>query len=108
MGFFDEYVDDSPGSIYVTGVEKEALIEDGTIFTINAVAFDPEGGFDDEDRYVADVTLADVERKISFQAGKVDSRDRMLASMADFIERTGESVTVKLTQQGRSQLVTAA
>lgn len=108
MGFFDEYVDDSPGSVYVTGDEKEALVKAGTVFSITGVTFDPEGGYDDNDRYVLDITLEGAERKLSFQAGSVDSRDRMLASMADFIERSGEAVNVKLTQQGRSTLITAA
>lgn len=108
MGFFDEYVDDSPGSVYVSGPEKEALLESGTIFNITGVTFDPEGGYDDNDRYVLDIVLNDEQRKLSFQAGSVDSRDRMLANMAEFIERSGETVAVKLTQQGRSTLITAA
>lgn len=108
MGFFDEYVDDSPGSVYVTGDEKDQLIEAGTIFTITAVTFEPEGGYDDNDRYVADILLGEAERKLSFQAGTVDSRDRMLASMQEFLARTGEGVEVKLTKQGRSTLITAA
>ena len=108
MGFFDEYVDDAPSSVYVSGGEKETLLADGTVFNITAVTFDPEGGYDDNDRYVLDIVLADENRKLSFQAGSVDSRDKMLASMADFIERSGEAVAVKLTQQGRSTLITAA
>lgn len=108
MGFFNEYVDDSPGSVYVTGDEKEQLIADGTVFDITGVTFDPEGGFDDNDRYVLDITLAGTERKLSFQAGSVDSRDRMLAAMDEFIQRSGEAVAVKLTQQGRSTLISAA
>lgn len=108
MGFFDEYVDDSPGGVYVTGDEKDALIEAGTVFSITGVTFEPEGGYDDNDRYVADIVLNDAERKLSFQAGQVDSRDRMLASMQEFIARTGDAVSVKLTKQGRSQLITAA
>lgn len=108
MGFFDEYVDDSPGSIFVTSDEKEELVAAGTVFPITAVTFDPEGGYEDADRYVADILLADTERKLSLQAGSVDSRDRMLASMQEFIARTGEAVNVKLTKQGRSVLITAA
>ena len=108
MGFFEEYVDDSPGSVYVTGEEKDQLITAGTILTITGVEFEPEGGYDDNDRYVLDVVLGDAERKLSFQAGSVDSRDKMLAAMADFIERTGETVSVKLSQQGRSVIITAA
>jgi hypothetical protein len=111
MGFFDEYVDDSPGSVYLNGDEKDALIENGTVFTITGVVFEPEQGYDDNDRYVATVAglgEGDEERKLSFQAGGVDSRDRMLASMQEFIARTGEGVNVKLTKQGRSVLITAA
>ena len=109
MGFFDEYVDDSPGSVYVSGDEKETLIAEGTAFTITAITFDPEGGYDDNDRYVLDIELNGAERKLSFQAGSVDSRDRMLASMAERLEREGTlGQDVKLTQQGRSTLITAA
>lgn len=109
MGFFDEYVDDSQGSIYVSGVEKDALVEAGTSFVINAITFEPEQGYDGADRYLLDILLEGAERKLSFNVGDVDSRDKMLGSMADVLERDGTlDQNVKLTKQGRSVLLTAA
>lgn len=109
--FFDSYVDDNPGggSQYVSGEEKEALLASGNAFAITGVKFDPKGGYDNADRYVLDVILAGEERKLSFQAGSVDSRDRMLAAMAEFLDaNAGTTVNATLVASGRATLITAA
>lgn len=109
--FFGTYVDENPGGgqQYVSGPEKDALLESGTSFTIVGVKFDPKGGFDNADRYVLDVILEGEERKLSFQAGSVDSRDRMLAAMAEFLTaNAGATVNARLEAAGRATLITAA
>jgi hypothetical protein len=110
--FFGTYVDDNPGGggqQYVTGGEKDALLESGDAFTIVGVKFDEKGGYDNADRFVLDVILAGEERKLTFQAGSVDSRDRMLAAMAEFLDaNAGATVNAKLEASGRATLVSAA
>lgn len=109
--FFDTYVDDTPkgSDEYVSGTEKDALLASGESFTITGVKFDPKGGYENADRYVLNVILEGVERKLSFQAGSVDSRDRMLASMAEFLSaEAGRTVNARLEASGRATLITAA
>ncbi len=105
MGFFDEYVDESTPSGYVSA---DTLGSDKAVFTIVGVVYEPEQGYEGADRYLADIILDGEEKKASFQAGSVDSRDKMLAAMAEFIQRTGETVNVKASKQGRSVILTAA
>ena len=105
MGFFDEYVDDSQPSGYVSA---DQLGTDKSTFTIVGIEFQPEQGYEGADRYLADIVLDGEEKKASFGAGSVDSRDKMLAAMADFIQRTGETVTVSASKQGRAVILTAA
>jgi hypothetical protein len=107
-GFFDTYVDDNPGGgTWISGDEKEKLVESGDPFDITAVSLDPGDKYGE--RFVLDVVLNTEARKIGFQTGTVDSRDRMLSSMAEFLEENaGSQVRAKLTASGRSTLVTAA
>jgi hypothetical protein len=110
--FFGTYVDDNPGGgggQYVSGPEKEALLDSGESFTIVGVKFDEKGGFDNADRFLLDIILAGTERKLSFQAGSVDSRDRMLAAMAEYLDaNAGATVNARLEASGRATLITAA
>ena len=109
--FFETYTDDNPSgsSAYLAGAEKDALLESGSSFAIVGVKFDEKGGFDNADRYLLDIILAGEERKLSFQAGSVDSRDRMLAAMASYLDaNAGVTVNAKLEASGRATLVTAA
>jgi len=107
-GFFSTYVDDSPGGgTWISGDEKEKLIESGDAFDITAVDIDPGDKYGE--RFVLDVVLAGEARKIGFQTGTVDSRDRMLGAMAEFLAaNAGSQVRAKLAASGRSTLVTAA
>ena len=106
MGFFDEYVaPENPGGEYISA---ETLGSDKAEFTITAVVYEPEQGYEGADRYLASIILDGEEKKASFGAGSVDSRDQMLAAMAEFIQRTGETVKVRAGKQGRSVILTAA
>jgi len=109
--FFQTYVDDTPyeGGDYVTGEEKEELLKSGKSFAIRNVTLEPTGGYKDTERFLLDITLEDVERKLGFQTGSVDSRDRMLAAMADFLAANpGKTVQARIEAAGRATLVTAA
>jgi len=109
--FFSTYVDDTPyeGGDYVTGEEKEELLKSGKSFIIRAVTLEPTGGYKDTERFLLDITLDDAERKLGFQTGSVDSRDRMLAAMADFLAANpGKTVQARIEAAGRATLVTAA
>lgn len=107
-GFFETYVDDSPGGngSWVSGDEKEALVKSGDSFTITAVTVDPGDKYGE--RFVLDIVLNGEERRIGFQTGTVDSRDRMLAAMAEYIGNSGSTVDASLTAAGRATLITAA
>lgn len=108
MGFKDEYPQDTSGAPYLTGDEKDALLASGDVFTITAVRFDPKGGFDNADRYVLSIILGDEERRLSFQAASVDSRDRNLANMADYLAaNAGDTIDAQLEAAGRATLVIA-
>ena len=107
-GFFDTYVDDNPGGgTWVSGDEKDQLVDSGDAFDITAVSLDPGDKFGE--RFVLDIVLNGEARKVGFQTGTVDSRDRMLSSMAEFLaSNAGSQVRAKLASSGRSVLVTAA
>lgn len=107
--FFDTYVDDSPvDSIYVTGEEKDALLASGDSFTIKAISLDPGDKYGERFLLVVE-GIGEGERKLGFQTGTVDSRDRMLAAMAEFLAANpGTMVDAKLTSAGRATLITAA
>lgn len=111
MGFFDEYKE--IGGNYVKADEKQVLIDNGIPFQVTAVVADDENKYGP--RYVATVLLPDpengdeAERAISFPKGTVDSRDRMLNQMMNYLEREdAEPVLVKLDKVGRSILVRSA
>ena len=108
-GFFESYIDDSPGgNQYVSGDEKELLAAEGTVFAIKSVKFEETGGYKDTPRFLLGITLNDEDRKLGFQAEAVDSRDRMLTAMADYFANGGAPVNARIEQAGRSQLITAA
>lgn len=112
MGFFDEY-DEGPSGRWIKAPEKNVLIENGIPIEITALKLDvhPQHG----ERYVATCLVPNPETGdseeglISFNTGTVESRDRMLKQMSEYMERDdAEPVHVKLTKQGRSILVKAA
>jgi len=111
-GFFDEYQD--IGGNFVDAAEKQYLMDNGVPFAITAVVSDRAF---DQDRFVAKVELPEevgedadwtqlVERNISFPKSGVESRDRMLEQMQEYLNREGsEPVTVKLEKVKRSIII---
>lgn len=108
-GFFDNYKSTAEGGKYISGDEKQVLIDQGVVFEITGLTLDPENQYGP--RYVAFVTIPSAEEggeplegKIPFPTGSgVDSRDTMLAAMKEYFgEDDSEPVKVKLTKVGRA------
>lgn len=112
MGFFDEYQESQgPKGDFIGREEKQSMIDNAVPFTITDLTLDSNSQFGE--RYVAKVKVdSDPEAKdrlISFQTGSVESRDRMLASMATYLESTNEDFPrAVLTKVGRSILLQPA
>lgn len=112
MSFFDTYKDIGGGE-YVGADEKNVLIDNGIPVQITDVVYQEESKFGA--RFVCRVLLPDEEtgayddeRLMSFTAGTVDSRDRMLRAMADYLDDAdAEEVWVKFTKVGRSVIIEA-
>lgn len=112
MGFFDEYKE--VGGNYIGAAEKAILMEGGVPFPILSVAMDEGSKYGP--RYAAlaiipegvpDVTPG--ERTITFPTGTVESRDRMLAQMMEYLDRPdADDVVVKLEKVGNSILIRKA
>lgn len=111
MSFFDEYQE--VGGSYIGADEKKAMMDAGIPFTITAVLDDDGNKYGA--RYVTKVLVPnpetgdEEERNISFPKGTVDSRDRMLGQMQEYLSRPdAEPVVCKLEQVGRSILIRQA
>lgn len=111
MSFFDEYEDLSGGGEWMKAPEKEVLIQNGIPVEIKAVIDDATNTYQGAPmpRYVAVALVPNPEngegeeRKIGFPQGTVESRDRMLAQMAEYLQREdAEPVIVKIARVGRS------
>jgi hypothetical protein len=116
MSFFDEYVDIGGGS-WVKGPEKQVLMDNGIPFQVTAVVDDDTNSYEGQasPRFVVVALIPDPEtgseeeRKIGFPKGTVESRDRMLSQMAEYLEREdADAVIVKLEKVGRSILLRQA
>jgi hypothetical protein len=110
VGFWDEYTE--PTGSWVKAAEKQVLIENGIPFTVSSLS---KGEYQGEPRYVMQALLAnpesgeEEERLFGFPIGTVESRDRMLSQMAEYLTRDdAEPVTVKLEKVGRSILLRQA
>ena len=109
MSFFDTYKDIGGGQ-YVGKDEKDVLIENGIPFQITDVVYQEESKFGE--RYVTRVELPDPEsgeteeRLMSFSAGTVESRDRMLKALAEWLDDAdNEPPYVKLEKIGRAVII---
>lgn len=110
MSFFDEYKDIGGGE-YVGADEKNALIDNGIPIQITDVVYQEESKYGE--RYVCRVMLPDEEsgehtdeRLMSFSAGTVESRDRMLEAMMKWLEDgDNEPPWVKLEKVGRAVII---
>ena len=110
-GFWDEYVE--IGGNFIGAEEKQTLMDNGVPLAVQTVVRDEHNSYGD--RYVAQVivpnpeTGADEERSISFPIGTVESRDRMLSQMAEYMERDdAKPVVIKLEKVGRSIIIRQA
>lgn len=114
MGFFAEHPVDEGGSTFVKGDEKERLIADEVSFTITAVRqednpFDKaKDGEPQPQRYVVTADLEGEERRFSFPIGGVQSRDRQLGQMAEYLAAGGTIEPVRLEMAGKAQLIVPA
>lgn len=112
MSFFDEYQE--VGGSYIGADEKKAMMEAGIPFTVTAVLDDDDNKYGA--RYVMKCLVPNPEsgdeedRNISFpKESGVESRNRMLAQMQEYLARPeAEPVVCKLEQVGRSILIRQA
>lgn len=110
MGFWDEY--DEPVGSWVKADEKAVIIDNGIPFRITSVV---KGDYQGEPRYVVGAlvphpeTGEDEERLFGFPIGTVESRDRMLTQMGEYLGREdAEPVAVKLEKSGKAHLIRQA
>ena len=112
--FFDTYQDIGGGK-YVDAKEKDALIENGVPFEITDVVYQSESKFGA--RFVCRVVLPDFEdengegedRLMSFGANSVESRDRMLNALMEYLkDPEATPPSVRLEKAGRATLIVKA
>lgn len=111
MAFWDEYKE--IGGNFIGADEKQVLMDNGIPLKVLAVIEDQANQYGP--RYVAQVmcpnpeTGDDEERAVSFPIGTVESRDRMMIQLTEYLGRDdAEEVVVKLEKVGRSILVRQA
>lgn len=109
MSFFDTYRDIGGGA-YVSADEKQVLIDNGIPFQVTDVVYQEESKFGE--RFVTRVLLPDPEtgdteeRLMSFGAGTVESRDRLLRALAEWLDdASNEPPFVKLEKVGRAVII---
>ena len=113
MGFFDQYKDIAQGGSFVSGDDKLFMIQQGMVFTIKALQFDPENQHGE--RWIAFCEVPNFEtgekeeRKMGFPVNtNVPTRDHMLTQMKDYFDDEGEPVDVKLIKPNRAILIVNA
>lgn len=111
MSFWDNYKE--IGGNFVKAEEKQVLMEGGIPFQITGIALDEDNSYGP--CFVATVLLPDpengeeAERSIYFPKGTVESRDRMLKQMMEYLDgEDADAVMVKLEKAGRSILIRQA
>jgi len=96
--FFDNFQESAGGGSFIGKEEKATLIKDATPLTVQAVR---KGESKFGLRYVVDVDLDGEIRSLSFTADSVESRDRMLDAMTQYLEDPeAEKPVVKLVVPG--------
>lgn len=106
MAFFDDY-QDTGGWNFVSKEEKEVLIKEGVAFVPESVVFNENGKFGA--KYTVLTRLPDDPdevRAISFTAGTVQSRDRLLDALTTYLEQEdAEAPRLKLERNKQSILI---
>jgi hypothetical protein len=106
MGFFDEFKDVGGGS-WVGAEEKAEMIASETVITVSDVIYDPTNKYGP--RYVVKFVLDGEDRSIGFGAESVESRDRMLAALSDYLDANeGETVDLVMEKIDRSVVLREA
>ncbi len=102
MGFFDNF-EDTSGASFIGKDEKEELIKDATVLPVLRISL---GESQYGERYLVTVDLDGEERAITFNTGSVESRDRMLAALANYLDsEDAEPVSVVVSRVGRSLIL---
>lgn len=103
---FSEVYQDTGGLPFVSEDEKEALIETGAEFPALRV-YRGEGQWGPKYNLVTVLPDEDEEKVMAFSAGSVDSRDRLLDRLIDFLEEEedAEPTVFKLTRIKRSLIL---
>lgn len=111
MGFFDGYKEEG-GLNYIGSEEKAVIIKEGLPLTFLR-AWTGEGQFGP--KYTVVVEYDGEERAVSFPAGKVESRDRMLDAMIEYVDvdedakpEDWELPVFKIAKVKQSQVLVAA
>ena len=100
MPKFFETFQDAGGGNWVGKEEKDAMIADGTAFTVTRVA---RGASKYGERYVIDTEIDGEMRSIGFPADTVQSRDRLLDALIEYLKgENPEPVSLKMQRIGRS------
>lgn len=114
MAFFDNYQDIGEGGKYVSGDEKNFLIENGIEFEIQGLTYDAANKYGPRWVLFCQIPNAETgepeERKLGFQTESgADTRDAMLKAMDDYFHGdNAEPVKVKLEKPGRAVFIRPA
>ena len=101
MGFFDTYEDGS-GLNYVKKEEKAVLISNKVAFPVLRVT---KGSTQFGERFVIHTEIDGEERALSFGTGSVESRDRLLDAMMDYLATEEDAETPVLVMKQVKQSV---
>jgi len=106
QGFWDSF-EDTTGTNFVGKEEKAVLAETEAVIPIKRIA---KGQSKFGPRYLVFFDQKDEERTLSFSAESVESRDRTLDAMIEFlaVAEEGSTVDSKLVLNGRSYILTPA
>lgn len=106
MGFWDEY-EDQGGLSFIKEAEKNVLISNKVELPIYKVIrtkdrFNPPDG----EQFIVVTEVDGEERALGFKIGSVESRDRMLDSVQDYLEREdAETPVVVIKKVGQAQIL---
>jgi hypothetical protein len=102
------YVDEGGGQ-YLSGPEKDVLLESGQEFSILAVSGPAATGYEGKSRFVLEVEIEGEVRLLGFDAGTVRGRDKQFLALQDFIEENGAPEDqFRLTKEKRSWIIVSA
>jgi hypothetical protein len=108
MGFFDTYKE--IGGNWINAEEKQEMIDKGVVFEITGIMHDDANKYGP--RFVASITAPNLqtgdaeERSIGFPKGTVESRDRLILALEEYLNGDEvEPVLATLEKVGQSILI---